>query len=86
MNTVVMKRTAPLGRDTAGKRKAMGASYSRHPVDASPEEQLITKQLQWIFSTLNNPRIRVGERKCLLLAGGEMLVDYLARKPLGAAK
>ena len=75
-------QTAALARQTAGN-ESTPASYSGHPVVASPEEQVITKQLTWIIRTLRKPGVRPGERECLLLSAGQILIDFLVRERAG---
>lgn len=81
MNTVVMKRTAPVGRETAGKKRML-VGYTKHPSTASPKSSLLEKQLRWFVATLRNPGLRASERESVLLVGGEVLLDYLSRQAL----
>ena len=71
---------------TAEKKGLERASYRGRRSVASPEEKLITKQLIWIMRTLRNPGVRPGERECLLLLAGSILIDFVCQQHLRSSR
>ena len=76
------------GATVRGESGTIEREYSTFPSPARPNKEaiLLERKLQWVFSTLINPGLRAGERRCLMLAAGEMLLTFLAQELSGAVK
>ena len=83
--TPAQAATRTRGR-SAEKKGLVRPLYRGRRSVASPEEQLATKQLTWILRTLRNPGIRPGERQCLLLLAGQILISFLGRESVRAGR
>ena len=77
-------QAATRAKGRTAENEATPTPYNNPATNARPRTEtiLLERKLQWIFGTLNNPRIRMAERRCLLLVGGEVLLDYLSRQAL----
>ena len=78
---MTLAQTVARAGETAETNEAVEASYSRHTAHASAES-IVTAKLGWAIRTLHNPKIRRGERECLLLLAGEILLGFLAQDHL----
>ena len=80
-------RAATRAKSRSAEKKGLErASYRGRRSVASPEEKLITKQLIWIMRTLRNPGVRPGERRCLLLLAGSILIDFVCQQHLRSSR
>ena len=64
----------------------MDTQYDNHPTNATPNRQIVEKQLGWALVTLRNPRIRRSERRCLLLLAGSILIDFVCQQHLRSSR